>query len=266
MTLSKQSNLELCANNIDLWFTFYDQIQDRSLLRRYRLWLAEEELDQEAEFYFAEDRIRYLVTRALVRAVLSRYIPIPPEQWRFKRNAYGRPEIGNNDFRARRLSFNISHTRSLIMLGVTRDGAIGVDIENIRAREAPLEVASSFFAPDENTAIEAMPAGMRSLRFWEYWTLKESYIKAKGKGLSIPLKDVRFDLSRSPDIEAHFCPALDDNPSRWKIWQLRPTEDYLAAVCVQRLERVRRELVMRRIVPLLSEERVEYIISRQSCA
>src|SRR5262249_10649456 len=154
-------------------------------------------------------------------------------------------------FRAPNLPFNISHTRSLIMLGVTRDGAIGGDIENIRAREAPLEVASSFFAPDENTTIEAMPAGMRSLRFCGYGTLKESYIKAKGKGLSIALKDVRFDLSRSSDIEAHFCPDLDDNPSQWKIWQLRPTEDYVAAVCVQRLERVRRELVMRRIVPLL---------------
>ena len=90
------------------------------------------------------------------------------------------------------LNFNISHTKSLVLLGVTSDGALGVDVENCRSREAPLKIAHQFFAPEELAELQALPRAQQHDRFFEYWTLKESYIKARGMGLSLPFELVQF--------------------------------------------------------------------------
>src|SRR5579864_4134155 len=101
---------------IHLWLAFYDEITDEHLLSDYRALLNSAEKEQEPRFYFAKDRLRYLVTRALVRTVLSRYVLIDPRELIFSTNAYGRPEIANTQAGKALLSFNISHTHSLIVL------------------------------------------------------------------------------------------------------------------------------------------------------
>src|SRR6476661_5323284 len=142
---------------IHLWLAFYDEITDEGLLSDYRALLNSAEKEQQARFYFAKDRLRYLVTRALVRTVMSRYVPIDPRDWVFATNAYGCPEIANARGREAFLSFNISHTDSLIVLGVTTRRALGVDVENIRAREVSIEIADRYFAPAEVLALNNVP-------------------------------------------------------------------------------------------------------------
>ena len=149
--------IPLVPAEIHLWLTFYDQITEERLHSAYRELLSPEEQEQELRFYFDTDRRRYLITRALARSVLSRYAPIHPKEWVFSANAYGRPEIVNAQAREVGLSFNISHTRSLIVLGVTRGRALGVDVENFLAREAPIYIADHFFAPLEVEALAATP-------------------------------------------------------------------------------------------------------------
>ena len=111
--------LALDPGQIHLWFVFCDEIADESLLRQYREMLTEEERNQEQRFHFPKDRHRYLLTRALVRTTLSRYAAIAPSQWRFSADAYGKPAIINQDPLVGKISFNISHTQGLIVLGVT---------------------------------------------------------------------------------------------------------------------------------------------------
>src|ERR1700760_2923006 len=139
--------IPLTTSEIHLWLAFYDEINDERLHAAYRKMLAAAEREQEPRFYFARDRRRYLVTRALVRTVLSRYVPMPPSEWTFSTNAYGRPAIANPQ--AGDLTFNISHTHSLIVIGVTRGRALGVDVENVRAREVSIDIADHYFAPEE---------------------------------------------------------------------------------------------------------------------
>ena len=100
----------LDAKHIDLWCAFPAEIVDEALLQEYRGLLSEAEREQQQRFYFAKDRQRYLVTRALVRTVLSRYAPIYPEQWLFATNAYGKPYIANGAGFYNSISFNITHS------------------------------------------------------------------------------------------------------------------------------------------------------------
>jgi 4'-phosphopantetheinyl transferase len=244
----------LPAAEIHVWLAFYDEVGDERLYAAYRELLDATEKEQETRFYFATDRCRYLVTRALVRTVLSRYVSIDPRQWVFSANEYGRPYTVNAEAKDACLSFNLSHAHGLIVLGVTKRRALGVDVENVRAREAPLDVANNYFAPQEVAAIAAAPVHEQQDRFFEYWTFKESYIKARGMGLSLPLHKFSFHYPDDRAVGLAIDSELADDAARWQFWQFRPTPDYLVAICAERVGARSPRLVIRNAVPLLSAE------------
>lgn len=256
--------LPLDPARVDLWFTFYDDIREERLLTEYRRLLTEGERAQEKRFHFAKDQHRYLVTRALVRSVLSRYVSVAPADWIFSKTAHGRPEIANDADLARTVSFNLSHTQGLIVLAVSSGQELGVDTENLQRREISIDVANRFFSPAEVRELHRVPAAAQHERFFHYWTLKESYIKARGLGLSIPLDQFGFSFPRPAEVEISIDAQLGDLASRWRFWQLRPAQDYLAALCVERTRPTAPQLVMRRIVPLAQEEPFQCEVLRTS--
>jgi len=258
------TTLPLTAGEIHLWFADYEEISDERLHLAYRELLSDAERQQEPRFYFARDRRRYLVTRALVRTVLSRYLPIDPAAWMFSTNAYGRPEVANPEAAGAGLSFNISHTHSLIVLGVSRSRELGVDVENFRARAVSTDIAHHYFAPPEVTALSAVPADEQQYRFFEYWTFKEAYIKARGMGLSLPLDKFSFHYPGDRQVGMAIDAELADDPARWQFWQFRPKPEYLMAVCAERLGGPPTRLTIRQTVPMQSEQDCTLECSRVS--
>jgi 4'-phosphopantetheinyl transferase len=255
--------LDVDFHEIHLWCAYFDEINDEALLSKYRNLLNIKERQQERRFYFPRDQRRYLVTRALVRIVLSWYAPIAPHNWTFDTGRYGKPTITNDEGWATEISFNISHTDGLIVLGITRRHALGVDAENLRTREPSIEIADSFFAPEEAAALRLLPEQQRRRRFYEYWTLKESYIKARGKGLALPLDRFCFKFSEH-SVEISIHPDLCDLPSNWRFWQLDLAPDFLTAICLRREGNKVPKLRLMKIVPLISYCVVDYMLSRTS--
>jgi 4'-phosphopantetheinyl transferase len=237
-----------------LWLAFYDEIDDEHLHTAYRELLNTVEKQQEPRFYFAKDQRRYLITRALVRTVLSRYLSIHPKAWIFSPNAYGRPEIVNAEAREVDLVFNISHTHSLIVLGVAKHRALGVDVENLHTRKAPIAVADHYFAPQEVAALAATAPPQQQYRFFEYWTFKEAYIKARGMGLSLPLDKFSFHCPDDHVVEITIDPELADDSARWQFWQFQPTPEYLVAICTERTGTQSPALIVRKAIPMLGEK------------
>jgi 4'-phosphopantetheinyl transferase len=242
--------LQLHSEGIALWLAFCDEIADEGLLMDYRRLLVEEERYKEGRFHFARDRHRYLITRALVRTVLSLYAEIAPQDWRFVEDAHGRPRIVNEDPDAQRISFNVSHTRSLVVLGVTSGRALGVDTEDIQARRAAMDLVAHYFAAEEVAQLRATPPDLLQPRFFEYWTLKESYIKARGLGLSMHLGQFAFDLSQERAVRVHFHPPLLDDPARWVFWLLRADANHYVTICAERAASEVPRLTFTKIVPL----------------
>jgi 4'-phosphopantetheinyl transferase len=254
--------------DIDLWLAYYGHAAD--LAPRLRALLTEDERAREARFHFADDRLCYLVTRALVRTVLSRYASLPPADWRFAENGHGRPHIAPESVarcpEAADLRFNVSHTSGLIVLGVTRGRELGVDVEHVGDRKGPLEVVDRYFAPAEIEALRQQPEAIRHDRFFEYWTFKESYIKARGLGLSLPLERFSFHYPHEAGVRLAIDPDLQDAPERWALWQYRPDGGYLLAVCAERGERPPATVALRRCLPLCADEPIAAVSTRRSDA
>lgn len=249
------------GGGIDLWCAYISEIADESLWPRYDALLTAEERERQARFRFARDRRRFLVTRALVRSVLSRYAAVRPQDWVFSLGTHGRPAIFA-PHTAAMLEFNISHSADLVMLGVTAGRTLGIDTESVAAREGGFEGLDRYFAPEESAALLALAPGERRRRFFELWTLKESYIKARGMGLAIPLDAFRFELIGEHGLTLHMRPQLGDSPNRWRLWQLALRSDYLAAVCAARGDDAAPRITLREVVPLAREKLIEVEPSR----
>ena len=250
--------LSLHSEKIDLWVVLHKEICDSDQLNQYKKILSEEEKNKGESFYFLKDKHRYFITRALVRFVLSRYAPVKHEEWLFGKNFYGKPTIENSDASVSNLSFNISHTSGLIVLAVTSRSLLGIDAENIVVRPAPLEIAEQYFTSSEASNLKAQPAHLRQEYFFKLWTLKESYIKARGMGLSIPLSEFGFSLGgKEKLIDFSVSPELDDRASRWNFWQLGLRDEYLISVCAERTCPSPQNFTVRKIVPFGREEPLE---------
>jgi 4'-phosphopantetheinyl transferase len=256
------SMIPLQKEAIHLWLCSCPYDQNRELDARYRILLDTDERTKEMRFHFERDRRRFLMTRALVRIVLSRYLPVEPQMWSFLTNAYGRPRIANEESRSAGLDFNVSHTDGLIVLGISAFRRLGVDTENIRMQQAPVELADRFFSRHEVEVLSRVPRDRQQERFFEYWTFKEAYIKARGMGLSIPLDRFTFDLPDRGEVRLSVAPELKDDQSNWQFWQFRPAAEHLLAICAERVAGTR--VVIRRIVTLDTEEIISPTPSRTS--
>jgi 4'-phosphopantetheinyl transferase len=243
----------LDPDSIHLWCAFYDEIRDDVLLHEYEQLLSESERQRRSRFVFAHDQHCFLVTRALLRTVLSRYIgDVTPAEWIFAPNVHGRPEIVNDHPAAKRVSFNISHTRNLVVLALTHSRELGVDTENVR-RAAPLEIADRFFAAAEVASLHALPPEAQPRRFFEYWTLKESYIKARAMGLSIPLDTLSFDFVGNRRVVMRIDTGQPAPATNWWLWQSSVRGDYLIALCAERDGSHVPRVLIKETVPMMAD-------------
>jgi 4'-phosphopantetheinyl transferase len=193
--------------------------------------LSDEERARRDRFLFERNQLEYLHGHALVRLALSHHAPeVAPAAWRFTEGPHGRPEIAGPSG-APSLVFNLTHTTSLVAVVVGRGCEVGVDAEDGARDHNTAGVAERFFAPVETARLRALPPPEQPERFLTYWTLKESYIKARGLGLACPLDAFWFDLDGdAPAI--HFAPPIDDRPERWRFVRRRVGARHLVAVAV----------------------------------
>ncbi len=255
--------LSLPPGAVDLWVAPIWQVPDAELAQQLATVLSEPERERRAKFMFEKDRRRFLVTRALVRQVLSRYVPIAPADWRFVDTAFGRPTIANAHPAVAGLDFNLSHSNQLVVLALARGRELGVDVEDLE-RDVPLEVADRYFAVDEVRQLRALAPEARPRRFLEFWTLKESYIKARGKGLSLPLEKFDFTLDAAGPIRFSFDPSIDDRPGRWSFWQWRPAAGSIAALCVENQPGVTPAVRVRRVTSFGPAADMPFDVTRTS--
>ncbi len=201
-------------------------------LALYEAWLAPDERARRDRYRFDRNKREYLLTRALVRSTLSRYASVAPARWTFVANEHGRPAVAIAEHAF--LRFNLSNTEGLIALIVARDTDVGIDVEDRSRRGETVGIADRFFSPDEVTALRALPEERQRDRFFDYWTLKEAYIKACGKGLAIPLDHFSFSIGGAESITIAFDPRLPDDPGAWQFGQLALTERHTTSFAVRK--------------------------------
>jgi 4'-phosphopantetheinyl transferase len=239
----------LASDEVHVWYTFTDDAAVRARCEAYRALLCDVEEARRARFFFDKDRHAFLVAHALLRTTLSRYVPVLPADWRFRAEAHGRPEIAPPTAEA--LRFNLSHTTEIVACAVTLARDLGVDVERVDADVPIRSLATYCFSPTEVQAVAGAPPAEQAGLFFDYWTLKESYIKARGVGLGIPLDRFSFALSPGAAPRIAFDAAFDDHePEAWQFALHHPAPGYRLAAAVHRAPGTAMRFKFAPIVPM----------------
>lgn len=250
MSDSKNVNLALASldQQVHIWLVDPVTVADPVLLGRYQQLLTEDERAKWQRYKFDKDKHQHLVTRALIRETLSRYEPhISPQDWRFELNQYGKPAIANPI--SQPLFFNLSHTQNLAALAVTRIANLGVDVEKIKAVEQVRGLAERCFADSEVRYVFSGDKTELMRRFFKLWTLKESYIKARGCGLSLSLQSVVFAPAARPLVVA-FDPLHDDRAADWSFRHWQVGDEHLLSLAINIEAQQSPEVNLFQVVPL----------------
>ena len=241
----------ISSNDIHLWYALDEEIVDPRLLEQCFAVLSDEEKQRQSRFHFSRHRHQYLVTRALIRTLLSHHTDhaFPPAHWQFGENDYGRPHVTNLPSGCA-LQFNISHTEKMVVIALSNDSEIGVDVEYLNKDRNFMGLAKSSFSPEEQSDLYELDEEKRKDRFYDLWTLKEAYIKAKGMGLAIPLDQFSFSFEGEDNLRFHAQPSLAEDESLWRFWQFQSDESHhLIALACKSQHVSTRAIQIRQIVP-----------------
>jgi len=223
----------LKVDEVHLWVASPEQCQRPDLIETYSSWLDDQERVRYGRFRFPQHRLEYLAAHALLRSCLSRYGERQPWEWGFSTDPHGRPEI-QMDQGVPPLRFNLSHTTGLVTCAVTRSADVGVDVEQVMRQGDLGAIAPSSFAPQELTELNRLEGMAWRDRFFDLWTLKEAYIKARGLGLSLPLQQFAFRFESDEVGPIEFDSDLESPPPEdWKFGLLNPTPHHRLAVAVR---------------------------------
>lgn len=191
--------------------------------------LSESERARYAGHGAAGPRDRFLLGRAMLRVMLSRVVAtVEPGAWRFEADEHGRPHVAFPVLPSP-VYFNLSHTRGLLALIVGGVDEVGIDAECLERSRSVEALAAHYFAPGEQAWIHAAAPAQRRASFFEIWTLREAYAKARGLGLALPLSSYRFFLE-GDQCRLECDARCEDDPGRWQFHRFRPTRQHVVAV------------------------------------
>jgi 4'-phosphopantetheinyl transferase len=196
----------------------------------WRELLDSAEREQSDRFVRAEDRLSYTAAHGLLRKALGHTIGVPPASLRFGRDHRGKPFLDMPGFGEN--TFSLSHTSGMVAAAVSKELAVGVDVEKMD-RRAILEHDLSAFglSREEIDELASMTDLGKQRAFFDLWTAREAVAKADGRGLALSLSSIRIDrIGRTASIHEAGASAPS---SRWSIWQDQPSELHRLSIAWQ---------------------------------
>lgn len=221
--------IEARQDEVHVWRVFLNNAPEwvQSLSKA----LSEEERQRANRLTLQRERQDFIVTRALLRILVGRYLKQSPDTISFSYGANGKPYLAVRNGYA--LRFNLSHSEGIALYAVSLGREVGIDIEIIRDVRVPEVIAELFFSPRERAALKSLPEEIRSKAFFTCWTRKEAYLKARGDGLAV-VRD-SFSVSLEPGASAALLEVSTepDEVSRWSLVELNPDSRYVSALAVE---------------------------------
>jgi 4'-phosphopantetheinyl transferase len=218
-----EEKVQIWQGDLDRWFP---------LLPQWKNLLSPDEHERAERYYFEKDRRHFAASRSLLRILLGKMLKQDPAAFLFHYTEYGRPFL-KEGAHPHPLEFNLSHSHGRFLLAAAWRRRVGVDLEFIRSDLSFDSISCRYFASEESEAVVNAPKERKPALFFRYWTLKEAFIKAQGKGLSYPLN--RFSVQwRSGETRASLSvPSHPHEATRWSLRFLKPPTSFIAALALE---------------------------------
>jgi 4'-phosphopantetheinyl transferase len=172
-----------------------------------------------------ELRDAYAASHVALRRILAGYLGTDPAVLEFHHNVFGKPSLSAYP----ELHFNLSHSGGWALIGVSRDGPLGVDVE-VHSVAPPLEIAPMVFSAAEQALIKSASSADRVALFYDLWVRKEALVKAIGQGLSLPFSEITVSDCINAEISRPSLPPAVAGEVPWHLFSLPPLPGAAAAL------------------------------------
>lgn len=205
-------------HHINIYISHIPAYLDNNTFHHLLSLVKAEKAAQILRYKFKPDAIRSLYGELLLISGLKADFQIDYSKINICKNKYGKPFIENQED----IYYNLSHSGEWVVCAL-HTNEIGVDVEQVKTID--FDFATHFFTKSESDFLFQSNYTDQTSAFYDLWTLKEAYIKYKGKGLSIPLDS--FSFTFDPDPVFH-----SDTETKKLYFKLYPViEGYQIAVC-----------------------------------
>ena len=177
----------LSKGEIHIWTISLDTSKDQ--IERLRSVLSPAERKKALYYKFESVQYGYIVTQAVLRMLLSAYLEIKPADIKIGVHKKGKPFLINDAS----VFYNISNSHDLCVYAFSRDAEVGIDIEKIRDLPDIDQLIEKKLTSREKKYFQKDPDN-RLTRFFQFWTFKESYLKAIGEGMRLTPENLEFSL------------------------------------------------------------------------
>jgi 4'-phosphopantetheinyl transferase len=223
-------------SDVHIWYRPTTSL-DSEAARSANQHLSIEERTRRNRFRFEVDSRDFTIAHDLLRRTLSRYGHLPPADWQFARNEYGKPSINSIDPKLQALSFSLSHTRGFVACAITLNTSVGIDVERTDQSPRVQEIADRYFSSTEAAWLRQSPDELRISRFVELWTLKEAFLKANGVGLFGFPTDVSIQFDEDGGIAVAGPSTF--TPNEWHFALFEPVHNVRLGIMVRGVVRPR---------------------------
>lgn len=223
--------LRLNANEVHVW-SFRLDAPSMSLASFLSL-LSQDEHERARRFHFDIHRNRFVVGRAMLRLLLSRYLQIPAQSLEFNYGHFGKPALAGT-LNGTQLRFNLAHSDELALVAITRTGEIGVDLERVRPPTDMNELVARFFSSREARQFQKLPLEQKPIAFFNLWTRKEAWLKATGQGIGHLLNQVEVSFLPGERARLLTLPESLGSNSKWSLHELSTGPGFVASLAVAR--------------------------------
>jgi 4'-phosphopantetheinyl transferase len=218
-------------SEIHVWWSMLDQHQHD--VNNYYKMLSHKEQKRVSQFRSQLLRDRQIVSRGILKQLISKYISTDPEEIEFTYNKYGKPLLCGK-FDKINLFFSISHSEEVGMFAFAKGNAIGVDVERFQELFVDLEgVIKLCFSDFEKSWFTDVSPKMKNEVFYKIWTAKEAFIKAMGTGLSFPLTNISYKLNKDNDLSFHSISNYCKDMRKWEIVTFNLQSDFIASLVTE---------------------------------
>ncbi len=194
--------------------------------------LSEEERQRAERLRRAEDRTRFVAARGIVKHLLAAYLGEPPASLRFAYGSMGQPRLAEQTAELD-LRFNLSHSCDLLLVALSRERAVGVDLEPIRRLSHREAVERRVFSTHERETLAALPDAQRLEAFFNGWTRKEAFAKAVGDGMWATMGRIEVTLDPVATPRLVRLDGSDEAAAAWTLFHLKPARGFIGALAAE---------------------------------
>ena len=203
------------AGQLHLWRIDLDTTEEKDLSHL----LSDDETERAQRFLSDRDRCRFIRARGAMRTILGHYLETAPEELVFVYGPQGKPFLVSP---ATVLAFNLSHTGNLALLAVSRETALGIDLEQPRKRPNIMAIAHRVFDEEMQQELSQLEGAELTQAFFFFWTGLEARMKALGNGVF-----TAHQPTRDADLKIrHFIPEKEHMAAVAMEQKIPPTAEW----------------------------------------